>query len=214
MQGAAGALLTGAAMAWWATPAFAGTRDASTAPTPVVPGVSLEPSNCSGSGTVVSGSGQVLDHATAPGGGGASPGNPILVDPNGVVTYEGTSGTAITNHHWYVDLDGIEVQSGGSPNTGMETSTHGIKKISDFLPAHIITGTYYVDGAISGTGGECSGSAYVKIEGDPAATAAFGLVVVLFLLALWLFYAGMPDEAEEMLDVADELGQSQPPPAR
>jgi hypothetical protein len=160
---------------------------------------------CSGGGTFFDGSGQVLDHATAPGGGGASPDNPIVVDPGGDFTYHGTSGTPITDHHWYVDFEGIEVKSGGSANTGQKTDTAGHETVSSYLPGHLVTGTYYVDGAISGTGGACSGSAYVKLNGSPFATVAFALVVVLLLIALLLFMAGMPDAAEDVLDDVEDV---------
>jgi hypothetical protein len=190
-------------------PATAAGRSASTAPTPVVPGVSLSGSggaSCSGGGTFYDGAGNVLDHATAPGGGGASPNHPVVVDPGGHFTYHGTSGTPITDHHWYVDFEGIQVRSGGSANTGHKTTTGGNETVTKYLPSHLVTGTYYVNGAISGTGGECSGATYVKLNGNPFATAGFALAVLLLVVALLLFIFGRP----EVVEAAPGQGGTQP----
>lgn len=155
-------------------------------------GVTLSGSGgCSGSGTSYDSKGAVLDSASAPGGRGASASNPMAVDRDGTVRWHGSTATVITNHHWWVHVDGFPVKSGGSANASHSTSSSGVEHVSKYLPSWLgLTGTFYVNGQISGTGGACTGAMYVKINGDPAAGALVWIAIALLLLAgLTFFYA-------------------------
>jgi hypothetical protein len=200
-------IVLGVSLTAWAAPAGASRHTASAPPTPVVPGITLV--GCTGAGIVYDSSGQVLDNATAPGGGGASVDNPIIVDPGGKVVYHGQSAAVITHHHWSIVFDGQEVKSGGSANDGRETTHAGTEQVSSYIPSYIITGTFYLNGFIEGDGGaRCDGAAWVKLNGNPATTAAFYLMLVLFILALLFFFLGMPDMAEDLIDQGEDIYDS------
>ena len=103
----------------------------------------------------------------APGPGGTRK-DPFEVDYDSVVNYAG-SGPVITDHSWDVKVFGITVKSGGSENGSRLNSTSGEAVVKDYLPFRF-TGLYHVSGGISGNGGSCSGSAWVKLTGSPVGT--------------------------------------------
>ncbi|HLX89390.1 MAG TPA: hypothetical protein VKR22_13160 [Acidimicrobiales bacterium] len=188
----AGLVVSGAAaIALIASPAMAAPRLAVAAGTGTV-GVTLNGSGgCQGGGTSIDGKGTTLDSATAPGGGGASASHPLVVERGGTVRWHGSTATVITNHHWWVHLDGFPVKSGGSANNSHATTKSGVEKAGKYLPSWLgLTGTFYVNGEISGTGGKCTGALYVKLNGDPAAGALFWVGIGFVLLSgLTLFSA-------------------------
>jgi hypothetical protein len=53
------------------------------------------------------------------------------------------------------------------------------------------TGLYYLSGAISGVGGSCSGSVWIKVIGSPIGTILWylgaGILVIGLLILLWSF---------------------------
>ena len=65
-----------------------------------------------------------------------------------------------------------------------------VAEVADYLPFEI-TGLFYVEGEISGDGGECAGNGYVKLVGSPIGTvpwiAALGLIVVGLGLGFFAF---------------------------
>jgi hypothetical protein len=130
------------------------------------PGVTL--TGCSGSGTSLNSKGVAIQSATAPNP-PSSESRPLLVDPKGTVSYSGRSGSVITNHSWQIKVDGITVKSGGSPNATGKTVNRGTVKVKDYLPFKV-TGLFYVSGSITGSGGGCSGSVWVKVTGSPVGT--------------------------------------------
>jgi hypothetical protein len=148
---------------------------------------------CEGTGVSTSGSGSLVDTARAPGGGGASTAHPLVVDQNGKVHWQGTSSTVITNHNWWVHVDGIPVQSGGSSNDSRSTHSSGVKDVGHYLPSWLgLTGDFYVNGGISGTGGACTGAVYVHLNGDPATGALFWVAVAFVVGGGVLIYFGLP----------------------
>lgn len=191
---AAGAALGGSALLaalMWSATAAATPRAASTSSQV---GVTLAGSGgCQGSGTSFDGGGRLLSVATAPGGGGASSSRALQVDRNGTVRWHGNTSTVITHHSWWVHVDGFPAKSGGSANKSHSTHASGVEHISNYLPSWLgLTGTFYVDGQISGTGGQCTGAIYVKINGDPATGALLWIGIALILLGGFLTYMALP----------------------
>jgi hypothetical protein len=117
----------------------------------------------------------------APGPPGSSRDHPFLVDYDGGVHYSGSSNSVIKNHHWSVNVFGITVKTGGSPNTSGDQTSTGDVKVSDYLPFRF-AGVYLVGGSISGTGGSCQGNMWVKLAGSPVGTVPWvaGLVFTGF----------------------------------
>ena len=99
--------------------------------------------------------------------------NPFDVDRKGSVTWTGT-GPAITTGTYQLTIYGLPVWSGDIDNPGAKTSADGTLDLGDVLPIDVV-GLIEVGGSVSGTGGSCSGSAWVRIGGDPL-TSIPGLV--------------------------------------
>lgn len=191
---AAGAALGGLALLatlMWGATAAATPREASTSSTV---GVTLTGSGgCQGSGTSFDGGGRLLSVATAPGGGGASSSHALQIDRKGTVRWHGNTSTVITHHSWWVHVDGFPAKSGGSANNSHSTHASGVEHIRNYLPSWLgLTGTFYVNGKISGTGGQCTGAIYVTINGNPATGALLWIGIALILLAGLLLYLALP----------------------
>lgn len=124
--------------------------------------------DCTGSATSFDADGAQLDEVSAPGRGGTSK-DPFVVDPDGTVAYEGSTGVALHDHSWSVDVMGIAVKSGGSANEGDLVSTDGTVDVEDYLPVAAV-GLFKVSASISASEGICSGSLWVKVDGSPVGT--------------------------------------------
>jgi len=175
----------------WSATAAAGPRATSASTTA---GVTLTGSGgCQGSGTSFNGSGGLLAVVSAPGGGGASSSRALQVDRNGTVRWHGSTSSVITHHSWWVHVDGFPAKSGGSANNSHSTHASGEEHVSNYLPSWLgLTGTFYVNGKISGTGGQCTGAMYVKINGDPATGALLWIGIALVLLGGFLTFLALP----------------------
>jgi hypothetical protein len=119
-------------------------------------------------------SGSQLDTLTGPA--TSDPNNPFDVDPAGTVTWSGT-GPAITTGTYQLTIYGLPVWSGDIDNAEGKTSADGVLDLAEILsvvPVDLV-GVVEVSGSVSGTGGSCSGSAWIKLGGDPV-TSVPGLV--------------------------------------
>jgi hypothetical protein len=111
------------------------------------------------------------------------------VDWDGTVSYKGTTGDqVIKDNAWFVNAFHLPTPlRGGSPNGDGNKDGAGSVGVSANAPFRI-TGLYYVDGAISGKGGQCAGSGWFKLAGDPIGTVPFfvglGLLIVGGLLVV------------------------------
>jgi hypothetical protein len=116
------------------------------------------------------------DLDTLAGPGTSDPNNPFDVDRKGSVAWSGT-GPAITSGTFSVTVYGVPVWSGDIDNPDGKTSADGTLDLAEILsvvPIDLV-GVVEVSGSVSGTGGSCSGSAWVRIGGDPL-TSIPGLV--------------------------------------
>jgi hypothetical protein len=147
-------------------------------------------SSCTLTVTSLDAHGTMIDTATA-GATDATQENPLLVDADGKVQWAGTMGSqVITNHHWSVSIFYIPTPlSGGDPNAGGKTDGDGTVQVDANLPFRF-TGLFYVSGGISGTGGSCEGSGWMRLRGDPFGTILFWVALILILLGLLMYWMG------------------------
>jgi hypothetical protein len=147
--------------------------------------------NCTLSLTSLDAGGATIDTATV----GAADGtqeNPFLVDWDGTVEWTGTMGAlVIKDHRWSVSVFNLPTPlSGGDPNEDGDTDGDGTVEVGENLPFEI-TGLFFVSGSISGDGGSCEGSGWMRLRGDAFGTIPFFLglaLIVLGLLGLWAGY--------------------------
>jgi hypothetical protein len=127
-----------------------------------------------------------LDELAGPG--TSEPTIPFDVDRSGKVAWTGT-GPAITTGSWQISIYGVPlpVLSGSIDNPDGQTSADGVVLVGDILPVDIV-GTFEVSGSVSGDGGSCSGSAWVRVDGNPLTSipgiAGIGLGIVGLLTLL------------------------------
>ncbi len=108
-------------------------------------------------------SARLPDTLTGPG--TSDPNNPFDVDPKGAVAWAGT-GPAITNGTYQLTIYGLPIWSGDFANAEGKTAADGVLDLADVLPIDLV-GVVEVGGSISGTGGSCGGSAWIRLAGDP-----------------------------------------------
>lgn len=146
--------------------------------------------NCSLELTSLDAEGVVLDSA-AGGASDASQTDPFIVDWEGTVVWNGTTGEqVIKNNSWHVDVFGVPTPlRGGSPNDEDDTNGDGTVDVSANLPFRF-AGLFFVSGELSGEGGSCAGSGWMKIAGDPVGTVPFFLALALVVLGAILIAVG------------------------
>jgi hypothetical protein len=118
--------------------------------------------------------------------------DPFPVDWDGTVEWTGTTGSqVIKDSDWGVSVFGIPTPlSGSEANEEGTPDGDGTVDVGVNLPFRM-TGLFFVSGSISGTGGSCEGSGWMRLIGDPFGTTLFwvGLILILLgLLALWRGY--------------------------
>ena len=118
---------------------------------------------CTVTATSTARSGGQPDTLTGPG--TSDQNNPFDVDPKGSVAWAGT-GPAITSGTYQLTIYGLPIWSGNFDNTDGKTSADGVLALGDVLPIDLV-GVVEVGGSISGAGGSCSGSAWIRLAGDP-----------------------------------------------
>jgi hypothetical protein len=111
-------------------------------------------------------------------------GNPFVVDTSGKVTYLGfapLSGDGPVGHTYSLSVGGVEVASGGDPNTNAKNRNAGTIFMDDELPFPI-TAKFSASGWMKSNIPECRGEGHVAINGngllDPAGLAGMGLTLV------------------------------------
>lgn len=140
-------------------------------------------------------SGNQLAVATA-GADDATQADPLVVDWDGTVAWSGTQGSqVITDHKWSVSIFNIPTPiSGGDANAGHKTDGAGTVQVGENLPFKMV-GLFYVSGSIAGTGGDCAGSGWVKLDGSPIGTIPFWVFLVLVVLGALLTFMGFRGSA-------------------
>ena len=142
--------------------------------------------NCTMTLSSVDKSGAPLGSATS-GGDDSTTSSPFVVDWDGTVSYTGTTAPqTIKDYSYQVSVFYIPTPLQGASDNGDGNQTgNGTVSVSANAPFRF-TGLYYVSGSISGQGGSCSGSGWLKLAGDPVGTLPFFVGVALLVLGVVL----------------------------
>lgn len=146
--------------------------------------------NCTLELTSLDASGNALDSAVG-GGQDSTQEDPFLVDWEGRVVWNGTTGSqVIKNHSWHVDVFHFPTPlRGGDPNEAGDPNGDGTVDVSANAPFKL-TGLFFVSGEISGEGGSCAGSGWFKVQGEPVGTPSFFVALLLLILGAILIAFG------------------------
>ncbi len=121
---------------------------------------------CTVTATSLDESGADLDTMTGPA--TSDPNNPFDVDRKSTVAWSGT-GPPITSGSYSLSIYGFPILAGTIDNPAGETSADGVIDVAEilsFVPFDLV-GVVEVGAGIGGTGGSCSGNAWIRIGGDP-----------------------------------------------
>ena len=107
--------------------------------------------------------------------------------------WKGSTDAVITNNSWRVQSYGIPLKSGGGTNDKQDTAKAGDETVKDYLKVPLV-GLFEVSGNLTGTGGQCNGSMWVKVNGSPLGTPAWiaGLVLLASGVAIVFFARPRP----------------------
>lgn len=144
--------------------------------------------------TSMDASGEVIDTASGPGGGGTQA-DPFMIDWDGSISWQSNSGSQVfENHGWqtFVFMVPTPVR-GGHENSAHATTGSGTAGVGENAPFRI-TGLYYVSGDINGDGGtHCDGNGWFKLIGDPLGTLPFFIALVLIVAGAALMVTARPN---------------------
>lgn len=149
--------------------------------------------------------------------------NPFVVEPDGPLSWDATSPGPITDHVWeiYVVVGGFDVvvADGASANSDMDTTSEGDEPTLEGYVERLtgqtgeqIRGVYEVGGFIDGTGGECDGFGFVKIDGGFFSTIISWIALAILVLTLIIFFLialtgrTRPIEESDALDGDSDVG--------
>ena len=134
--------------------------------------------------------GATLDTAQS-GANDATQSDPFLVDWFGTVDYTGTTTNVIKDYSYQVFVLGIPTPlRGADTNDDEDVDGGGTVGVATNAPFRI-TGLFKVSGGYSGEGGDCAGSGWFKLVGDPTGTVPFWLGLILIALGTLLEIRGL-----------------------
>ena len=141
---------------------------------------------CEGRATSADKNGRPVDQATSPGSGGTRA-DPFRVRGDGRVSYSGATQDVLTNGRWKVKL-GVPFApdvTGRVGNAIGNRAWSGEDAVSDRIPLRV-RGLFRVRFEITGTAAtSCTGSVWVRVEGNPITTPLGMAAVALTLAGLW-----------------------------
>jgi hypothetical protein len=149
----------------------------------------FELSGCTLTLTSKDASGVTVDEARS-GRPDASQSDPLQAPWGGTVEYEGSTPGVIHDYTYSFSIYGVPTPAGGSsPNDENRAEGDGAVSVGG-ASTFRVAGLYYVSGRLTGEGGSCSGSAWVRVLGDPAGTIPWFLGIVLVILGALGLAAG------------------------
>lgn len=151
---------------------------------------------CSGQATSIAADGTPLSTLVVPSPQEVNPdlvtgtvGDPFRVSRDGTIQFAGNTDEAVRDNSWQLSVFGVPVRNGADPNDDGRTVLAGQTKVAEEVPFGL-TGLYRVRGSVSGDGGRCSGSLWVRVLGNPAGSVAwFGALGLIAVGAVVLFAA-------------------------
>lgn len=118
--------------------------------------------------------------------------NPLELASSDTISYNVVSDQPITDPRWHAKVAGIPISSGKAGTIGGRAVLTGTVKMQRFAPMRL-TGRYFVAMTVTGrSGGECTGSAWLKFTGNPLATVPFWIVVILTAAGFLGLYWALP----------------------
>jgi MYXO-CTERM domain-containing protein len=146
-------------------------------------------STCSLSISSTDGQGAPLDTAVS-GANDSTKADPFEVEYEGSVNYTGSTNVVIKDYTYAVNVFNIPTPiRGGDTNDDENIDGNGTVSVAANSPFKV-TGLYFVSGAYSGAGGECGGSGWFKLNGNPVGTVPFFIGLALEAAGLLLLFAG------------------------
>lgn len=116
--------------------------------------------------------------------------DPFKVDWDGQVGYTGSTTVVIKDYTYHVEVFGVPTPiRGGDANDDENTDGDGSVSVSANAPFRV-AGLYYVSGGYKGAGGECAGSGWFQLLGNPVGTVPWIAAVVLTVLGALGLVAG------------------------
>lgn len=141
---------------------------------PATAALAADATGCSGSVQSQMADGSSLDAASAPGA-GATENDPLVIDPEGSVAWQGSTDTAITSGSWAVAVGGVPVLSGTVDNADGKTSADGVVDLSSTLaPVQWVLATNAripVAGDMTGPEGSCTASGWITGTGGSSTSS-------------------------------------------
>lgn len=153
---------------------------------------------CSGQATSIAADGTALSTLVVPAPQEVNPDlvtgtvrDPFRVARDGTIQFAGNTEQAVRDNSWQLSVFGVPVRNGADPNDDGRTILAGQSKVSDEVPFGL-TGLYRVRGTVTGDGGRCSGSLWVRVLGDPTGSVAWIGALGLILLGAVVLLAARP----------------------
>ena len=175
---------------------------------------------CSGSGRSISADGDVIDRASAPGGGGTKS-DPFTVETKGQIAYDySVNRGALSGGKWTASIDtglpipGLETISfSGDIEAGSSQSGDGVEPLEEHLQ---VGGLATLAGKLQMTikaragGVNCTVVGWIEIKDSPVKSIMFIEAIILLILAFLFFWFAMMGvelgEMEEVLAMGDTPG--------
>lgn len=146
-------------------------------------------STCSLSISSTDAAGAPLDTA-ASGANDATKADPFEVEYEGSVNYTGSTNVVIKDYTYAVNVFNIPTPiRGGDTNDDENIDGSGTVSVGANSPFKV-TGLYFVSGAYRGAGGECAGSGWFKLNGNPVGTVPFMVGLALVAAGILLLILG------------------------
>ncbi len=147
-------------------------------------------STCTMELTSTDASGAPLDTA-AGGADDATQADPFQVDWEGEVGYVGSTVQVIKDYTYHIEVFGVPTPlQGGDPNDDNDTEGDGSVSVAANSPFRA-AGLYHVTGTYSGEGGDCTGSGWFLLRGDPVGTVPWIAGLVMAVLGALGLIAGL-----------------------
>lgn len=168
----------------------------------VVPAGAGDADGCTWTVRSLDADGRVIDTASGPGP-GATKSDPLSIDPEGSITYQGTTDQVVAHGSWSVETSGgLAISFGGDvTNDEGDTEKSGTEELESRLTVDIgpfgtvavISGLVHVDFEATGEGGaRCTASGWVETTGSPFGNLVFIAGSLLSLFGIALLVVGWP----------------------